>query len=101
MMLPSALDDLRVLDISQGIAGPLCARLLGDYGADVIKIEPPGGECGRRMPPFFQDDPDPEKSLFLLLTNLNERGIVLDLQRPGDAALFRKLARTADVIVES
>ena len=59
-MLPAILDDLVVLDLSQGIAGPLCARLLGDYGADVIKLEPPGGECGRRMPPFFQDDPHPE-----------------------------------------
>ena len=101
MISPSALDDLKVLDISQGIAGPLCARLLGDYGADVIKIEPPGGECGRRMPPFFQDDPDPEKSLFFLLCNLNKRGVVLDLRQPNDAALFRQLARTADVIVES
>jgi crotonobetainyl-CoA:carnitine CoA-transferase CaiB-like acyl-CoA transferase len=101
MMPPSALDDLKVLDISQGIAGPLCARLLGDYGADVIKIEPPGGEFGRRMPPFFQDDPDPEKSLFFLMANLNKRGIVLDLEHPKDAARFKELARTADVIVES
>ena len=100
-MLPAILDDLLVLDLSQGIAGPLCARLLGDYGADVIKIEPPGGECGRRMPPFFHDDPDPEKSLFFLLTNLNKRGITLDLAQPEGAAVFRKLARTADVIVES
>lgn len=95
------LDDLRVLDISQGIAGPLCARLLGDFGADVIKIEPPGGDCGRRMPPFFKDDPDPEKSLFFLLTNLNKRGMVLDLETPDGAELFRRLARSADVIVES
>lgn len=101
MIGPSALDDLRVLDISQGIAGPLCARLLGDFGADVIKIEPPGGDYGRRMPPFFKDDPDPEKSLFFLLTNLNKRGMVLDLERPEGAALFRELTRTADVIVES
>ena len=98
---PSALDDIKVLDISQGIAGPLCARLLGDFGADVIKIEPPGGEPGRRMPPFSGDDPDPEKSLFFLLCNLNKRGIVLDLTTPDGAAAFRALARTADVIVES
>ena len=101
MLPPSALDDLRVLDISQGIAGPLCARLLGDFGADVIKIEPPGGEPGRTMPPFFGDDPHPEKSLFFLLYNLNKRGIVLDLETPEGAALFRALARSADVIVES
>jgi crotonobetainyl-CoA:carnitine CoA-transferase CaiB-like acyl-CoA transferase len=100
-MLPAVLDDLLVLDLSQGIAGPICARLLGDYGADVIKIEPPGGECGRRMPPFFLDDPDPEKSLFFLMANLNKRGISLDLEKPEGADLFRRLARTADVIVES
>ncbi len=100
-MLASVLDDLVVLDLSQGVAGPLCARLLGDYGADVIKLEPPGGDCGRRMPPFFGDDPDPEKSLFFLLANLNKRGVTLDLARPEGAELFRRLARTADVIVES
>jgi len=100
-MLPAVLDDLLVLDLSQGIAGPICARLLGDYGADVIKIEPPGGECGRRMPPFFHDDPDPEKSLFFLMANLNKRGVSLDLEQPEGAEVFRRLARTADVIVES
>ena len=101
MLPPSALDDIKVLDISQGIAGPLCARLLGDFGADVVKVEPPGGEAGRRMPPFFEDDPDPEKSLFFLLCNLNKRGVVLDLEEPEGAALFRALARSADVVVES
>jgi crotonobetainyl-CoA:carnitine CoA-transferase CaiB-like acyl-CoA transferase len=100
-MIPSALDDIRVLDISQGIAGPLCAKLLGDFGADVIKVEPPGGECGRRMPPFFQNDPHPEKSLFFLLTNLNKRGITLNLETPQGADIFKKLARHADVIVET
>ena len=100
-MPPAALDDLVVLDLSQGIAGPLCARLLGDFGADVIKIEPPGGECGRHMPPFFQDDPHPEKSLFFLLANLNKRGIVWTWNTPEGADLLRALARSADVIVES
>lgn len=101
MVLPAVLDDLLVLDLSQGIAGPLCARLLGDYGADVIKLEPPGGECGRRMPPFFHDDPHPEKSLFFLLANLNKRGVTLDLAHPEGAEIFRRLAHAADVIVES
>jgi len=100
-MQPAVLDDLLVLDLSQGIAGPICARLLGDHGADVIKIEPPDGEYGRRMQPFFQDDPDPEKSLFFLLANLNKRGITLDLETPRGADILRRLARTADVIVES
>ena len=100
-MLPAVLDDLLVLDLSQGVAGPICARLLGDHGADVIKIEPPNGDYGRRMPPFFEDDPDPEKSLFFLLANLNKRGLTLDLETPRGAELFRRLARAADVIVEN
>jgi crotonobetainyl-CoA:carnitine CoA-transferase CaiB-like acyl-CoA transferase len=61
-MIPAALDDLRVLDVSQGIAGPLCAKLLGDFGADVVKVEPTGGECGRSMPPFSGGEAHPEKS---------------------------------------
>jgi crotonobetainyl-CoA:carnitine CoA-transferase CaiB-like acyl-CoA transferase len=100
-MTPSALGDVRVLDVSQGIAGPLCAKLLGDFGADVIKVEPPGGECGRRMPPFFQDDPHPEKSLFFLQVNLNKRGITLDVNTPRGADMFKQLARLADVVVET
>jgi crotonobetainyl-CoA:carnitine CoA-transferase CaiB-like acyl-CoA transferase len=100
-MLRAALDDIRVLDLSQGIAGPLCARLLGDFGADVVKIEPPGGECGRRMPPFFQDDPHPEKSLFFLLLNLDKRGVTLNLEAREGADIFRRLVRDADVVVES
>src|SRR3972149_2599946 len=101
MMGPSALHNVRVLDVSQGIAGPLCAKIRGDFGADVIKIEPPGGECGRRMPPFYQDDPDPEKSLFFLLTNLNKRGTTLNLEMPQGAEIFKKLVRLADVAVET
>ncbi|HVC59333.1 MAG TPA: CoA transferase [Acetobacteraceae bacterium] len=101
MLGPWALDDVRVLDLSEGIAGPLAARLIGDYGADVIKVEPLNGECGRRTPPFFQDDPDPEKSLFHLMLNLNKRGISLNLDTEEGAAILRRLAGEADVIVES
>jgi crotonobetainyl-CoA:carnitine CoA-transferase CaiB-like acyl-CoA transferase len=96
-----ALDDVRVLDISQGIAGPLCAKLLADFGADVIKVEPSGGEPGRSMPPFFEDDPDPEKSLFFLLLNLNKRGATLNLDTDRGGGIFRELVRQADVVVES
>ena len=87
--MPSALDDIRVLDISQGIAGPLCAKILGDFGADVLKVEPSGGESGRTMPPFFGDDPHPEKSLFFLLLNLNKRGITLNLETQKGASIFK------------
>jgi crotonobetainyl-CoA:carnitine CoA-transferase CaiB-like acyl-CoA transferase len=100
-MIPLALDDIRVLDISQGIAGPLCAKILGDFGADVLKVEPVGGESGRRMPPFFHDDPHPEKSLFFLLMNLNKRGITLNLDMPEGTKIFKDLVHHADVIVET
>ena len=97
----AALNGIRVLDISQGIAGPLCARILADLGADVIKIEPPDGELGRAMPPFKGDDPDPEKSLFFLLLNLNKRGITLDLESAEGRRVFHELAKDVDVIVET
>ncbi len=101
MTMPAALDDLRVLDLSTGIAGPLAARLLGDFGADVVKIEPPEGDCARGLGPFFGTDPHPEKSLPFLLTNLNKRGATLALDHPEGAAMLRRLAAEADVIVES
>ena len=100
-MMPLALEDIRVLDISQGIAGPLCAKLLGDFGADVIKVEPSGGDSGRAMPPFFDDDPDPEKSLFFLLLNMNKRGITLNLETPKGAGILKELVQQADVVIES
>ncbi len=64
-------------------------------------MEPPGGEIGRRTPPFFHDDPDPEKSLCYLMLNLNKRGITLNLDTEEGAAILRRLASDVDVIVES
>ncbi|MCH7706533.1 MAG: CoA transferase [Chloroflexi bacterium] len=101
MMGPAAMDDIRVLDISHGIAGPFCAKILGDFGADVIKVEPPGGESGRTMGPFFHDDPHPEKSLFFLLLNLNKRGTTLNLETTTGAKIFKELVLEADVVVET
>jgi crotonobetainyl-CoA:carnitine CoA-transferase CaiB-like acyl-CoA transferase len=100
-MLPATLDDLKVLDLSQGLAGPLCAKILGDFGADVIKVEPPGGDAARSMAPHFGNDPHPEKSLVFLLANLNKRGVRLNLEAPEGRELLRQMARTSDVIVES
>ncbi|MBI4200072.1 MAG: CoA transferase [Chloroflexi bacterium] len=99
--MPSALEGVLVLDLGQGIAGPFCAKLLADFGADVIKVEPPGGEAGRSMGPFFHDDPHPEKSLFFLLLNLNKRGITLDLGTATGAHVFKELVTKADVVVEN
>jgi crotonobetainyl-CoA:carnitine CoA-transferase CaiB-like acyl-CoA transferase len=100
-MLPATLDDLKVLDLSQGLAGPICAKILADFGADVVKVEPPAGDAARTMAPHFGNDPHPEKSLIFLLANLNKRGVRLNLDEPDGRELLRQLARTADIIVES
>jgi crotonobetainyl-CoA:carnitine CoA-transferase CaiB-like acyl-CoA transferase len=90
----------RVLDL----AGPLglhCTKLLADMGADVIKVERPCGDESRRMPPFKDDSPDPEKSLYFLHFNTNKRGITLDIEKPDGRAILLELARKADVVIET
>ena len=73
------LDGLRVLDLGPGIAPSFCAKLLADYGASVVKVEPPAaGDPVRGMGPFVGDDPDPEKSIPFLYVNTGKRGITLD-----------------------
>jgi crotonobetainyl-CoA:carnitine CoA-transferase CaiB-like acyl-CoA transferase len=69
--LTDALQGLRVLDLSQGIAGPLAARLMGDLGAEVLKVEPPGGEPGRQLRPFVHEGPQDERSLLFAYLNWN------------------------------
>ena len=92
------LSGIRVLDLGRHLAAPSCAMLLGDLGADVIKIEKPGvGEDGRAAgPPFFQGI-----SAFFLSANRNKRSLTLDIKRPEGQAIFRRLAATADVVVEN
>ena len=76
------LDGLRVLDLGPGIAPSFCAKMLADYGAEVIKVEPPGeGDPARRMGPFVGDDPDIEKSIPFLYLNTGKRGVTLDYSR--------------------
>ena len=100
-MIAGALNGVRVLDLSQDIAGSFCARLLGDFGADVVKVEPAAGAALRRQGPFHGDDPHPEKSLLFFVLNVNKRGVTLNLEASGGAELLRKLAADADVVVES
>ena len=94
-MTEGALAGLRILDASQGVAGPFAARLLGDLGADVIKIEPPEGDTARRIHPAQTSDPDPT-SLFAYL-NWNKRGIVADLTTQNGRSRYAGLAATVDV----
>jgi crotonobetainyl-CoA:carnitine CoA-transferase CaiB-like acyl-CoA transferase len=99
------LHGIRVLDLGRHLAGPTCAQYLGDLGADVIKIEnPERGEDGRAAgPPFFDANGPAEhgESAFFLSANRNKRSLALDLKRPEGQELFRRLANTADVVIEN
>jgi crotonobetainyl-CoA:carnitine CoA-transferase CaiB-like acyl-CoA transferase len=94
-------EGLRVLDLSSEVAGPYCARVFGDHGADVIKLEPPGGEPGREMEPFFHSAESPERSAFFAFLNLNKRGIVIDPAKQGGRDVLVDLVKASDVVVES
>jgi benzylsuccinate CoA-transferase BbsE subunit len=95
-----ALGGRRVLELADE-KGVYCGKLLADMGADVIKIERPGGDATRRIPPFVRDAPDPDGSLFFLYTNTSKRGVTLDVARPEGQDLFRRLARSADLVIET
>ncbi|RLE12247.1 MAG: CoA transferase [Actinobacteria bacterium] len=95
--MSGALAGIKILDLSQGAAGPTCAMHLGDMGADVIKVEPPGGEWGRRLgPPFVEG-----VAAAFLGMNRNKRSAVIDLKRPGGAEVVLRLSEQCDVALES
>jgi formyl-CoA transferase len=97
MSTPSALSGIRVIDMTQVMAGPFCCMLLADMGADVIKVEPAEGETTRNMPLELA----PGVSAPFLAVNRNKRGIAIDLKRPEGVAILRRLAASADVLVEN
>ena len=90
----------RVLDLT-GDGRMLCGKILGDLGADVIQIEPPGGSPSRESGPFYHDTPDPERSLTWFFLGLNKRGVTLNLEAAAGREVFKKLVKTADFVVES
>ena len=94
------LDKYRVLDLTDE-SGYLCSKILADLGADVIKIEKPGGDPGRRRGPFYHDIPHPEKSLYWFAYNANKRSITLDIETKDGCVLFKRLAQKADFVIES
>jgi crotonobetainyl-CoA:carnitine CoA-transferase CaiB-like acyl-CoA transferase len=97
MATKRALGGLLVLDLSHVMAGPFCAMLLGDLGADVIKVEKPGGEDSRRFgPPFISGE-----SVAFLGLNRNKRDICIDLKTDEGRTIVRKLATKADVLIEN
>lgn len=99
--LAGPLAGIRVLDLSRVLAGPWCTQMLGDLGAEVIKVEQPGqGDDTRRWGPPFLDDGSRD-SAYYLCANRNKRSIGIDMARPEGAALIRRLAAEADVVVEN
>ena len=97
---PQALDGVRVLELA-GAEGEYCGKLLADFGAEVIKVEPPGGSSSRGEPPFKDDRPGPDRSLPFLYFNANKKSITADLDTEAGRERVRRLARNADVVVES
>jgi CoA:oxalate CoA-transferase len=95
------LDDITVIDLSHGVPGAYCTKLLAALGARVIKVEPPVGEAGRAMGPFQGDEPHPEKSGPFLYLNTAKQSVTLNLATAGGRLIFKELAARADTIVES
>ena len=100
-MSDGALDGVKVVDLGHHVAGPYCAKLLADFGAEVIKVERPDGDPARRTPPFFNDEPHPEKSLLFTYLNSNKMGVTLNLKSQKGREILRELVQDADILVES
>src|SRR5216117_3009242 len=100
METTTVLAPYRVLDLTDE-SGFLCGKILADLGADVIKIEAPGGDAARMLGPFPEDRPDRNKSLYWISYNTGKRGITLSLEKHGGRELLRKLASRADFLIET
>ena len=98
--MSDVLKPYRVLDLSDE-RGQLCGQILGDLGADVIQVEPPGGSPTRQRGPFAGDSGDPNDSLSWWALNRNKRSLTLELRAEQDRATLRALARSADFLIES
>lgn len=96
-----SLDNLTILDMTHHIAGPYATKLLADFGANVIKVEPPGGDIARQLGPFQGNQPHPEKSGTFFFLNTNKRSVVLNLKTAAGREALAALARKADLVVES
>src|ERR1041384_4281918 len=96
------LGDIRVLDLSEDVAGPFCTKLLAGLGAEVIKIEPPGtGDGTRSAGPFVYETPHPEQSAAFLYLNTGKKSITLDIQSQTGRCIVQRLAQECDILVES
>ena len=95
------LEGVRVVELATEVAGPFCGKLLAEYGAEVVKVEPKAGDPSRLRGPFPGDKPHPEKSALFLHLNVNKKSVTLDLEEPSDRALFQKLIEGSHVLIES
>ncbi len=101
-MRGGALESIRVIELGQAVSAPYCAKLFADYGADVVKVEPPNvGDIARQWGPFPHDQPHPEKSGLFCFLNTNKRGITLDVRNPRGRDVFFQLVEHADVLIEN
>jgi crotonobetainyl-CoA:carnitine CoA-transferase CaiB-like acyl-CoA transferase len=96
-----ALEGIQVIDLTQMLAGPYCTQLLADQGAEVIKVEPPYGDCSRTLGPYRPDDKQRLFGGYFASVNRNKKSIVVDLKCEDGRSLLRRLVRSADVIVEN
>jgi len=94
------LEKCRVLDLSNEL-GFLCGKIFGDLGADVIKIEKPGGDASRDLGTYYKDIPDPEKNLYWYAYNHNKRGITLNIETKTGREILKALAKEADILIET
>lgn len=100
MVEPSALAGIRVIELCDE-QGEWCGKLFADMGAEVVKVEPPAGNPTRRIGPFVDDQPHPERSLFFWYYNTSKRGITLNIESGEGGRLLRRLIDQADVVIES
>ncbi|MCP3983285.1 MAG: CoA transferase [bacterium] len=98
--VPGPLAGVRVVELTTTWAGPMCGCLLGDFGADVIKVEHPAGEVARQLPPFLPET-DPPISFMQATVNRNKRSLTLDLHHSEGRDVFRRLAASADILIEN
>jgi crotonobetainyl-CoA:carnitine CoA-transferase CaiB-like acyl-CoA transferase len=95
------LQDVRIIDLTQALAGPFCTMILADLGADVIKVEPPRGDLARKLPPFTESDHEREFGGYWASINRNKRSVVLDLKQASDRDALLALVDGADAVVEN
>jgi crotonobetainyl-CoA:carnitine CoA-transferase CaiB-like acyl-CoA transferase len=100
LVAEQAFSKLTVLDCTQRIAGPYCTKLLADFGAEVIKIEPPEGDFARQMGPFPGDEAHPERSGTFFYLNTNKKSVTLNLDTVDGVAILKELVKGADALVE-